>query len=79
MRRLVDGRGTEWSIDILFASYGTYYLVFSAGAGGEVRKLAIGADSQREAAAALSAMDDSALASALADATGFDDISPLGF
>lgn len=79
MRRLVDGRGIEWSIDTLFASYGTYYLIFSAAAGGEVRKLAIGADSQREAAALLSAMDDAALAAALADATGFDDTSPLGF
>ena len=76
MRRLVDGRGTEWSIDILFASYGTYYLVFSAGAGGEVRKLAIGADSQREAAAALSAMDDSALASALMSISGRMDNVP---
>ncbi|MEX0448384.1 hypothetical protein V6X63_01295 [Spiribacter sp. 221] len=79
MRRLVDGEGTVWSIDVLFASYGTYYLVFSAAGGGEVRKLAIGADSQREAADALGAMDDSALSAALADSTGFDDTSPLGF
>ncbi len=79
MRRLVDGQGTEWSIDVLFGSYGTYYLVFSAAGGGEVRKLAIGADSQREAVDALGAMDHPALASALADSTGFDDTSPLGF
>ncbi|MEX0430658.1 hypothetical protein [Spiribacter insolitus] len=79
MRRLVDGQGTEWSIDILFASYGTYYLVFNAAGGGEVRKLAIAADSQREAAAALAAMDEPALISALGDSTGFDDTSALGF
>lgn len=82
MRRLTDAHGTEWSVDVLFGSYGTYYLMFSPGAGSAtatVRKLAIGADSQREASAQLEAMDDDALAEALADATDFDETSPLGF
>ena len=79
MRQLVDEQGKRWRIDILFASYGTYYLVFSAEAAGEVRKLAMGADSQRDAAAALAAMDEQALGAALADASGFDERSPLGF
>ncbi|AGY91790.1 hypothetical protein SPICUR_04015 [Spiribacter curvatus] len=67
---------------MLFGSYGTYYLIFSAGPGeasGQVRKLAIGADTQQQAVAQLGAMDDVALGHALADATDFDATSPLGF
>lgn len=82
MRRLSDSDGNEWSVDVLFGSYGTYYLIFSAGPGdaaGQVRKLAIGADTQKEAVSQLTAMDDEALADALADATDFDATSPLGF
>ncbi|WP_159299863.1 hypothetical protein [Spiribacter sp. SSL99] len=82
MRWLSDPNGIQWSVDVLFGSYGTYYLMFSPGPGehsGQPRKLAIAADSQREAAAALDAMDEAALVAALADSTDFNETSPLGF
>ena len=82
MRRFNDSSGNQWSVDVLFGSYGTYYLIFSAGPGdaaGQVLKLAIGADTQQEAVSQLAAMADAALVDALADATDFDSTSPLGF
>jgi|GEM_PF-923485 len=82
MRWLSDSNGIRWSVDVLFGSYGTYYLMFSPGPGegsSRPRKLAIAADSQREAAAALEAMDDEALMAALDDSSDFDETSPLGF
>ncbi|PWG60941.1 hypothetical protein, partial [Sediminicurvatus halobius] len=47
---------------VTFGSYGTHVLIFALQGGSEVRKTALGADSQIEAAQTLEGMSDEALA-----------------
>ncbi len=78
MRSLTDQHQQHWHVDVLFASFGAYYLVFSADPAGEVRKLAIAADSQNAARQHLNAMSDADLCAALDESIDFHETSALG-
>jgi len=79
MRELTDNNQTRWRVEVLFASYGAFYLIFSPDGAGEPFKLAIAADSQRQAEQMLAAMDREALEASLAQATPFSETTELGF
>ena len=79
MRMLEDQTGQRWSVDVLAASYGVCYLVFSAAGAGSVRKAPLAADSRLEGARVLAQMTETALLAALAESTDFAEHSALGF
>jgi len=78
MRTLTDGEGRRWSVDVMFGSYGIHVLIFARQGGSEVRKTALGADSQIEAAQVLAALSDEALAEEFAASVPLDEESPFG-
>lgn len=78
MRTLTDNAGRRWSVDVMFGSYGTHVLIFALQGGSEVRKTALGADSQIEAAQTLDALSDESLAEELAASVPLDEESPFG-
>lgn len=79
MRELTDNHQTRWRVDVLFASYGAFYLIFSPDGAGEPYKLAMGADSQLQAEQMLAAMDVETLHTAFVQATPFSETTELGF
>lgn len=78
MRTLTDNAGRRWNVDVMFGSYGTHVLIFALQGGSEVRKTALGADSQIEAAQTLDALSDESLAEELAASVPLDEESPFG-
>ncbi|AGM40841.1 hypothetical protein SPISAL_03735 [Spiribacter salinus M19-40] len=79
MRILKDEAGVTWRIDVLAASYGVVYLIFSAEAAGPVRKAPIDVASELDASAELVKMSEPTLQQLLTDSTPFEETSPLGF
>lgn len=78
MRTLTDDEGRRWSVDVMFGSYGTHVLIFALQGGSEVRRTALGADSQIEAAQTLDALSEEALAQEFAASVPLDADSPFG-
>ncbi|MEX1082285.1 MAG: hypothetical protein WD382_08655 [Halofilum sp. (in: g-proteobacteria)] len=69
MRRFVDGSGTEWTVALSNASYGSISLVFSAtGAPGSLYWLALEAATAAEGQALLDGESDDDLRARLARA-----------
>ncbi|MDR9405903.1 MAG: hypothetical protein RI516_01550 [Spiribacter sp.] len=79
MRELTDDQQGCWRVEVLFASYGAFYLIFSPPGAGEPYKLAIAADSQLEAERMLAAMDETTLRQSLGQAVAFSETTELGF
>lgn len=79
MRELTDNNQMNWRVEVLFASYGAFYLIFSPNGSGEPYKLAIGADSQLQAEQMLATMDIETLNARLAQAIPFSETTELGF
>jgi len=79
MRILKDKAGVTWRIDVLAASYGVVYLIFSAEGAGPVRKAPIDVASELDAKAELTDMSEDTLQRLLSDSTAFEETSALGF
>lgn len=79
MRQITDTQGRHWDVQVMFASYGVYYLIFAAERAGEVRKAPLAADTQIEAERALAELTPEALLDELAQSVGLDEASPFGF
>ncbi|KAB7627269.1 hypothetical protein [Alkalilimnicola sp. S0819] len=78
MRQITDERGCRWDAQVLFASYGIYYIIFAAEGAGPVRKAPLGADTQLEAAQRLADLSEEALREKLAESVGLEESGPFG-
>jgi len=78
MRTLTDEAGRRWSVDVMFGSYGTHVLIFALQGGSEVRKTALGADTQIEAAQTLAGLSEAALAEEFAASVPLDEETAFG-
>ncbi|MDR9433306.1 MAG: hypothetical protein RI539_05000 [Spiribacter sp.] len=79
MRALKTQKQEIWQVDVLFASYGAFYLIFSSQDGSEPYKTPLSADSQWQAERALAVMSEDDLQRALAQAVPFSEVNELGF
>ncbi|MBA1147904.1 hypothetical protein H0Z60_12700 [Ectothiorhodospiraceae bacterium WFHF3C12] len=79
MRQIVDAHGSSWDVQVMFASYGVYYLIFAAQGAGEVRKSPVAADTQIQAERALADLSQEALLNELAESVGLEETSAFGF